>query len=370
VTAASAPSPRHRLDNLDGLRTVAIAAVMLFHYTVRWTTPTHSGSLYPYDDALAGVLPFQYGWLGVQLFFIISGFVITLTLQRCSSLWEFAARRYSRLAPAMLIGAIATFLVVALVPSNPFETRPLWFFSSLTFLDPQDLNMLAGDGTFRSIDTSYWSLYVEVKFYVVAGLLYFLLRKRFALAMCAAVLAGTAAYVYRVPMLSGVLDRLLVPLHMPWFILGVGFYYLYKRESVRSSAALIATAALCLATLQLSDRANVPWWATACLPLLFLAVLELPAVGRVLAARPLVIAGTASYSCYLLHQYIGVTILEALPDSWNGTAAAIALVLAMMLLMTLISVASFRLLEAPASRWVLKKLLVRPNNSNRQPVAE
>jgi peptidoglycan/LPS O-acetylase OafA/YrhL len=357
------PTPAHalasRLDSLDGLRAIAIAGVMLFHYTVRWTTPTHTPSLYPFNDALITV-PAQYGWLGVQLFFIISGFVITLTLQRCNGMLEFAARRYSRLAPAMLFCSVATFLSMHVIPAAPFDELPLWFVSSITFLDPQDLNMFTGSSAFRSIDTAYWSLYVEVKFYLVAGLLYFISRKRFVGSMCAILIIATILHVVRIPVLSGLSDRALIPLHLPWFIFGVGFYYVYKSEHWQRWIAPFMCAVLCLGVLQLSDRANVPTWTIPLLPALFLAALRMEALRKVLAWRPLAIAGTASYSCYLLHQYIGVALLNWLPAPIQSRLAGVAIVVGLMALMTVLSILSFRLLEAPASRWLLPKLLRKP----------
>jgi peptidoglycan/LPS O-acetylase OafA/YrhL len=346
-----------RLDSLDGLRAFAIAVVMLFHYTVRWVPPTHSQSLYPYGDALGGFLPSQYGWLGVQLFFIISGFVITLTLQRCTSLLEFAARRYSRLAPTMLLCAITTYAVISAFPGAPFPVSPFGFIPSLTFLDPQDLNLISQRPVFGSIDTAYWSLFVEVKFYLVSGLVFFLCKTRFNLLMCAIVLLGTAAHVVRIPAVSGVLDRVLIPLHMPWFVFGVGFYFSYKGEATRKWLPLLGCGVVSLLTLEYSGRSNTPVWAIAALPLLFHAALNVAPVRKLLALRPLVIAGAASYSCYLLHQYIGVTLLHSLPNNWNNAVVATTLVITLMAAMSVYSILSFRLLETPATHWLLRKLL-------------
>jgi peptidoglycan/LPS O-acetylase OafA/YrhL len=329
---------------------------MLFHYTVRWTTPTHAQSLYPYDNSLNS-LPAEHGWLGVQLFFIISGFVITLTLQRCGGMLEFAVRRYARLAPAMLLCSIATYLAMSLIPHAPFEESPLWFFSSITFLDPQDLNMLAPGDPFRSIDTAYWSLYVEVKFYLIAGLLYFLDRKRFVISICIALLISTLLHVVRVPLMSGLSDRLLIPLHLPWFVFGVGFYYVYKAEPARRWITLFASAALCLIALQVSGRAATPAWTIIALPALFYAALSVAPLRRALAWRPLAVAGTASYSCYLLHQYIGVALLNWLPRPISEPFASSVIVLGLMAVMTVASILSFRLLESPANKWLLIKLL-------------
>ena len=92
-----------RIASIDGLRTIAIFAVVAFHYCYRWGPPLNSESLYPYGTALAGLPGVRFGGCGVQLFFVISGFVIAMTLDRRKTPREFVVRRYARLAPAMLL---------------------------------------------------------------------------------------------------------------------------------------------------------------------------------------------------------------------------------------------------------------------------
>ena len=71
-----------RIKILDGFRALAIISVMLFHYFSRYTTI----GLYPYKDRYDF---FSLGALGVQFFFIISGFVIYFTLKKTISILEF-----------------------------------------------------------------------------------------------------------------------------------------------------------------------------------------------------------------------------------------------------------------------------------------
>ncbi len=71
-----------RLDALDGLRGVAILLVMGFHFFHHLESPYYKSHLYPYGERFAAIPLFQYGYLGVELFFIISGFVIALTLEK------------------------------------------------------------------------------------------------------------------------------------------------------------------------------------------------------------------------------------------------------------------------------------------------
>ena len=93
-----------RIAFLDGLRGVAIVGVLIFHGFVCYPENL------PFGDKF-GFAPLRFGWVGVQLFFLISGFVIFMTLEQCQSLRQFAAKRWLRLFPAMLV---ASLIILAL----------------------------------------------------------------------------------------------------------------------------------------------------------------------------------------------------------------------------------------------------------------
>jgi peptidoglycan/LPS O-acetylase OafA/YrhL len=88
-----------RLRYLDALRGIAVLCVVLWHLY-----GTNAEYL-PYGARFA-VAPFNLMWTGVELFFLISGFVILMTLEHVRTLREFAVRRWLRLFPAMLIGSL------------------------------------------------------------------------------------------------------------------------------------------------------------------------------------------------------------------------------------------------------------------------
>src|ERR1044071_1527464 len=114
-------APRaHRLAALDGLRALAIAWVILFHYAYFWT-PAGAAPLVPYGDAYAWVPFAAVGFLGVHLFFMISGFVILLTLEQTSDFKEFMVRRVVRLWPALFLLGSVTFVVVSVFGPEQFR---------------------------------------------------------------------------------------------------------------------------------------------------------------------------------------------------------------------------------------------------------
>jgi peptidoglycan/LPS O-acetylase OafA/YrhL len=103
-----------RIEFIDGLRGVAIALVVLFHAYARWPE-----GIIPYGGRFASIPLFSYGWLGVELFFLISGFVIVMTLEKCPNLYDFLGRRWLRLFPAMLICSFILFEISPLLPESP-----------------------------------------------------------------------------------------------------------------------------------------------------------------------------------------------------------------------------------------------------------
>jgi len=172
----------NRLGEIDIIRALAIFLVIGFHWGTRWTTPWHLKPLYPYGDSVANWTIFRYGYLGVELFFIVSGFVIALTLERCKDILEFAIRRLARLLPSMIVCSILTILVVKyILPVEPFASDAQWInlLPSWTFLKPSLWRVFVPNINY--VDGVYWSLFVEAKFYFWAALLYFVFKKNFSI---------------------------------------------------------------------------------------------------------------------------------------------------------------------------------------------
>jgi len=152
-----------RLNGLDHLRALAITYVFLFHYS------TH----FPHPKWLERVG--EFGWTGVDLFFVLSGYLVGGQLLRMQALGgriasgEFYIKRFFRIIPAYLLVVWIYFLIPAFREHEGIA--PLWKF--LTFTQNFGLNLAAG----RAFSHA-WSLCVEEHFYLVLPLLIGLLAVR------------------------------------------------------------------------------------------------------------------------------------------------------------------------------------------------
>jgi len=348
-----------RIDSLDGLRGIAVIGVLLYHYFVRWGDPSRGVLLYPWGDQWSGFALFEAGQYGVELFFVISGFVIAMTLTRCSGILEFAIRRYARLGPAMLVFAPLTFLVSAWGGIEQFRTSPSSVAFAMTFIDPDLVNALF-QTSFRSVDGVYWSLYVEVQFYALISVIYFM-RPRQSLPLFALVSSlAVLSLVCRIPVADGIAERLLSARQIPWFLMGMAFHARFIDRTSQRWIPSLCLALVQLGALSLFDKDWGLFRASLIIPLLFAAAEELPLARRVLSSPLVCRVGVASYGLYLVHQYVGVTILHRLPSSsFSSKWLALVAVAGLITLLCMVARLSYRYIETPLGRLITGSLLRR-----------
>ena len=350
-----------RVAVLDGLRAVAILLVMAFHYGVRWTPPHSDADLYPYQGffthlpVLGPVL--DYGWAGVELFFVISGFVICMTLERCNSAWDFARRRLARLWPAMLVCAAITLIVSQFGPAQ-WKVGPLSVVSSLLFIDPNLFGSWFHVSGLGWVDGVYWTLWIEVRFYIMAAILFALFRKRFLPALtvvtAASFLAGVRLFHYQHRDWAWLL---LLPTFLPYFTFGVGLFRANaaRRLTVETGAAMGISTLIIFAQgwLSFDYPAGGPI-GFAIVNAVILTAFVLFALGSPLVRPfgwgPLARLGEASYSLYLIHSVAGIVLIRILSGVMPWPVA-LALVTAAMIALAL---ALFRWVEVPGKRLILR----------------
>jgi peptidoglycan/LPS O-acetylase OafA/YrhL len=332
---APAGASSARIGELDALRGLAAIAVMIFHYT----------ALYAKDVGHLNPPPFQLaaGNYGVQLFFVISGFVIFMTLERTRSAADFVVSRFTRLYPTYwaALALSALFIYTIGLPSQ--RISPLDAAANLTML--QELFH------FRHLDGSYWTLQIELLFY--AQMLFWYMIGQFRRPHW--IIAGwlLIALVYHVTALKGVnlswtLSELLIVRHIPFFSLGILFYKLYTEPADhRKSRLNHLMVAACVIVIAITREPVYLPVALTCVAVFYLFM-----YGKLrwLQAAPFAFFGTISYSLYLLHQAIGFDIIWHLEHDL-GSTSALAITVAITVSTTLAIVVTF-CVERPTMRWL------------------
>jgi peptidoglycan/LPS O-acetylase OafA/YrhL len=364
LSAQKSVASSARLAVLDGYRALAIVMVLMFHYTVRWAAPHDPVPHLPAGKVFNGLVLTEYGWLGVELFFIISGFVILMTLERCSSVGEFVFRRMARLWPPLIVAATITTIVVFLIGPVEWRVSLPNYFASVFLIDPLISGKLFHQPNPSWVDGAYWSLWVEVRFYALAAAVYLLARRKFIAAWIGLVIVVMVAevlprYVGFMPVLSLISYVSAAP-YLPYFTLGVCIYEIYSRGSERlmavCGAALAAGTVLFFSALGMGlFEGGSPIVCVSANMLFFvlfgLFVIDHPLVG-VFKWRPVVILGQASYSLYLLHQFVGISVMRKIIDFHVPYIVALPMTLGIVIAL---SVILFRYVENPAKIWVMRK---------------
>jgi peptidoglycan/LPS O-acetylase OafA/YrhL len=352
-----------RLTQLDGVRGMAILMVIVWHYFVRQT----DAGLGP--AVAAGRSAMGLMWSGVDLFFVLSGFLIAGILidhRDASNYFRvFYLRRAGRILPLYIL-VLALFVLFASGPlsrSASFswlfaDPLPMWSYASFT----QNVLMgLRGDYGPHGLGIT-WSLAVEEQFYLVLPLLIYVLPRRalvFALALGVAsapvlrhLSPGFHAFVntpWRADsLLSGALLAVLV--RRPSFVAAVR-----RRRFALASVFAVFVAGAAVLTFRPEPFGSLVhlWLAGLYSTLVLLAFLgdETPA-GRVLARPALVWVGQRSYGIYLFHQAVSGLLHGAIrhrppqiqtPADAGITLAALAVTLALAAL-------SYRFFESPLLR--------------------
>ncbi len=297
--------PRTRSYELDLLRLVAAVLVLLFHYTFR---ASEIRGYSPVSFPAAFTIVTRYGFLGVELFFLLSGVVI-LSSARNRTAGRFAVARTLRLYPAYWVMVTVTFLVVT-----------TWGDPSRFPLDVGDwarnLTMLQGfadDPVY--VDGVYWTLTRELVFYAIVALaLAAGLRERLTLVFGAWLVVAAVGEVGGV--WQGELRTYLATQYAAFFVAGAACA-MVRSAPRRSSWALLAVAtAFCVRQgyLHVADASESlpglePWvGAVACAA--FVAVVAVVAAGGLRRiGRPwMMTAGLLTYPLYLVHQNVGYVL--------------------------------------------------------------
>ncbi|GAB3979037.1 acyltransferase [Actinoallomurus acanthiterrae] len=344
--------PAGRLRELDLLRFVAAAAVMLHHFTGVPAPEWPGGNARTIFPGLGQVT--RFGFLGVELFFLISGFVILM------SAWDrrvgdFAVSRVVRLFPAYWVSVVlslAAYLAFhSYVPFGPGTDGPIRrFLPNLTMLQE-------GIGSQR-MEVVYWTLYVELHFYALIALFVW---RGITYSRCVAFMTGWLLLsVFAMEADFGFLKVVLLWRYAPFFVAGMGFFLIYRFGGNLIVWLLIAAswALGCYYDVKYNfPDFIVPGVSEYVIPAgvtLVFVIMALVATHRLawLRWRGLTLLGMLTYPLYLVHQTVSRTLVPRLyphMSRWAvlGVLIAVALVSAYLI---------HRLVEVPAQRVLRRRL--------------
>lgn len=323
--AAARPRAGRRILFADGLRGLAALWVVLFHAAEGKHVQAFQAVLPPWLSTFA----FDWGHLGVAVFFVLSGYVMVRSVEGAETTARFGGRfllrRLVRLSPPYWasIAFVLAYgaLKAAFVPSaEPVPGSPAVVAAHVLYL--QDFLALP------AISVVYWTLCIEIQFYLVFVVLLVLRQRLRATGVASAdgwVWAGAA--LVGLPWAMGWTTTPVVPgSFLPfWFAFVAGAAVGRARSPARFGAALAFVAVLVAGW---ASTASGVVGAAVVAALVLLVGSSWPAWTRVLESRPLQWLGLVSYSLYLTHNQVTGATAFVLRRWLPTTPAAEALLLA------------------------------------------
>ena len=295
---------RDRLYEIDLLRITAALAVVCYHYTFSGYAGHLTSIAFP---ALSTAT--RYGYLGVDMFFVISGFVVLL------SAWgrrphQFVISRIVRLYPAYWVAVTITALIAVTLSHGLFKVTPVQYAANLTMFN--SLPNIA------NVDVVYWTLWAEIRFYALVFLLTWIgITRLRVIAMLWLWLAATAVLESHV--LPGgpaaTMDLIVQSQWSHYFIAGMALCLIYRTGiSWPLGAILLITYGNAVyQAISFAHRVSSRYHQALHIPVIVVVITVIFAVTTLIALRVtsrfgrpwFAIAGALTYPLYLLHAYNG-----------------------------------------------------------------
>ncbi len=337
------PARQDYIATLDLLRLAAALSVVVFHYFFRGAAA--EGAL---AQGYPAVAPFAlYGYLGVNLFFLISGFVIAWSAE--GRFWQqFAIARFVRLYPGYLLCMTITFVTVMAFGAPLFSTSFTEYVANLSMFAPA-LRQPFMDGV-------YWSILLELVFYgwVTLALLSGVFQK-WKLGLIFAWLAISATNEFFID--SRAIRLLFITEFGAFFAAGVLVHHIHAHgRSLPALLLLGAAFVLSCSTLSVTQQWMLREYGIAVsqphlvVANIFMHCLLIGAIllrSHVMPSRLTLALGGLTYPLYLLHQKIGYIAINAAAPLVGKWFAALGCIV----LMVLLSWAIWRYFERPTQRW-------------------
>lgn len=286
---------QERYLELDSLRGIAAVMVVFFHFTM--SRP----------EAETGL---KLGTTGVDLFFIISGFVIFMSLSKVKTSAEFIVNRVSRLYPTYWAAVTFTFVLKIIFAFNKFGA-----YLVIRYL--VNLTMFQLYFNIINLDGCYWTMIIEMLFYIFMIVIFQFKWTRFLEPIGLVITLGVviANVFFSSNVILGKVFRL-IPLFpfTPLFLAGIVFYKI--RATKTRLLSRYATLLICLIGQSLMFNygqshkyiSNVEYFLMLTLYFTVFTLFVHNKLGF-LVSKPTLFFGKISFALYLIHQYISTKLL-------------------------------------------------------------
>jgi len=348
------------IPQIDGLRFYAVVAVLVFHCAGYLSTPARNPAAGAAAATWFAALATS-GHSGVELFFVISGFVLGLPFARAAagvgspvSLQRYFLRRVTRLEPPYIINLLLVSAAIIVAGRETLAALMPHLLASLVYCH----NFVYGRSS--SVNFVAWSLEIEVQFYILAPLLAGLFAVRTPWLRSTALGAGVALGSTLTCYLTSTAAvppsyTLTLACYLQYFLVGFALADWHARggdRSARSSAA-DALAVPCVAAVPLLE--HHPALRAYLLPLAFgglcLSALHGRLHSRLMSVPALVVIGGMSYTIYLYHPFIksacGPAIVRLTPSGLPAVAALMLQITVFITVIVAVSVPLFLCFEKP-----------------------
>jgi peptidoglycan/LPS O-acetylase OafA/YrhL len=319
---------RDRLYEIDLLRITAALGVVVYHYTFSGYARHLTSIAYPSLSVVT-----RYGYLGVDMFFTISGFVVLLSAwgRRPS---EFVISRVVRLYPAYWVAVTLTTIVAITLSRGMFKVTPVQYAANMT--------MLNSVAHIANIDVVYWTLYAEIRFYVLIFVLAWagITRGRVVAVLWTWLAATAMIETHALPAgLSATLDILVQSQWSHYFIAGMALCLIYRGGLSWQLGAIlaIAYANAVYQAINFGHLVASRYHQSLHAPVIAIAVTVIFIVMTLIALRTtrrlgrpwFAVAGALTYPLYLVHAYIGFVIINLIGRHFNRWVLLVAMIAGM-----------------------------------------
>ncbi|MEO1660027.1 MAG: acyltransferase [Pseudomonadota bacterium] len=334
-----------KLESLQILRAIAALAVVLFHLGIGWDI----------NFGLAQTNPFEVGANGVDMFFVISGFIICYASVGTQSSIEFLKKRAFRILPLYYALTLGLFLIAIITPQllNSTEANVWHLIKSFTFIPYEN-----SGGLVQPILFLGWTLNFEMFFYLLFALCIRLHHREIVVTLIVMAIAALGYFIHFGHVVPDFFSRSII-LNFAW---GVGVFLIYQHRPywIEKLYGVWIPAALFILAQFFWDIPISAEFAIGVPTALILASL-LPAkqiegpIGKVGN-----MVGDASYSLYLIHPYIiQFCFILVVPVLGGSMAVIVGMSVASFVLSIIASIMLFKIIEKPSNmllrQWFLAK---------------